>query len=345
MKKTGKRNSNLIKEKDIALASSQMRPYDLMPAGLFSPYAMISNPVNFSSSEVNTDKFGFRLSEFKGTTVSLDNIKDFEQVNILIGGSTVFGVGSSGDGATISSLLGQLTGEPWLNLGVRAAVSFQEYIHFIQHFKKINKIGRVVFFSGINDIYRNFLDSHDVGYDKRFQHQNDLYSINSAKRIAYSYGLSLITGRPINSFLNGYQKADEDEVGLTESLGIMNLKSIFDRNFHLYSAIASYSRFNMAYFIQPFFPLTGKLGTAEEKAAIDRNERKQVNTNWLETKARIIDQYPESKSMMFDLAKRYGIPIYDTNSAYDSKESLFVDNVHLTDAGNKIAAELINGKI
>ena len=54
-----------------------------MPPGLFSPYAMLSNPVNFSSSEINTDKFGFRLSEFKGTTVSLDNIKDFEKVNIL----------------------------------------------------------------------------------------------------------------------------------------------------------------------------------------------------------------------------------------------------------------------
>lgn len=344
MERAGKRSLHLIKTRDPTLEFAQMRAYSSMPTGIFSPYAMVSNPTNFSSAEINTDKFGFRLSQFKGTTISLNNIEDFERVNVLIGGSTVFGVGSSGDETTISSYLGQLTGEPWLNLGVRAAVSFQEYIHFIQHFKKIKKIGKVVFFSGINDIYRNYLDSHDASYDKRFQRQNDLYSINSAKRIAYAYGLSLITGRTVDSFLNGYQRLDEDEDGLSEKIGIRNLQSIFDRNFHLYSALSSYNSFSMAYFIQPFFPLTGKVGTAKEMAAIDQTEAMQANTNWLETKARIIDQYPESKSLMFDLAKCHDIPIFDTNSAFGSNESLFVDNVHLTDAGNKIAADLINEK-
>ena len=71
------------------------------------------------------------------------------------------------------------------------------------------------------------------------------------------------------------------------------LKNIFDRNFHLYSALSSYTEFELKYFIQPFFPLTGKVATKQELDAIRINEKRQANTNWLETKARIVNEYDD----------------------------------------------------
>ena len=340
----GERHSRLTKKMNEDLAFPQMRLYEEMPAGVSFPYTMMGNPPNFRSKEINTDKYGCRASDFRGEVVNLENIANFTQANILLGGSTVFGVGSSSDAKTISSLLSDLTGQPWLNLGVRAAVSFQEYIHFVQHFKKIKKLGKVVFFSGLNDIYRNLADNFNTPYDKRFQHQNELYSTNSAKRIAYAYAMSLITTKDVNEFLHGYEDGDDPETLSTEEMGKKNLERIFDRNFHLYSALAEYSEFELAYFIQPFFPLTGKKGEKREIDAIRRNERRQAETNWPSTKARIINEYEIIRSSILRLAGRYRFPIYDTNDLFNSDDALFVDNVHLSDAGNALAAEIIYEK-
>lgn len=345
MIKVGERILRLIKNLDSDSVFPQMSLYEKMPAGVAYPYSMMGNSADFRSVEINTDNYGFRFSNFQGETVSLENIERFDRLNILIGGSTVFGVGSSSDATTISSLLAELTSEPWLNLGVRAAVSFQEYLHLVQHFKKAKSIGKVVVFSGINDIYRNLMDDTVTFYDKRFQYQNDLYAKNSAKRIAYAYVMSLITNKNVNYFLHGYQDGRAGESFALDKLGASNLKRIFDRNFHLYSALASYSGFELKYFIQPFFPLTGKVGTKREIDAIRVNEKRQANTNWLETKARIVDEYDDICASLFELAGRYHLPIYDTNGSFNSEEAFFVDNVHLSDAGNRRAAEVINAKI
>lgn len=343
--KAGERILPLTKNLDFGSAFPQMSLYEKMPSGVAYPYSMMGNPANFRSDEINTDNYGFRFSHFQGETVSLENLERFDRVNILIGGSTVFGVGSSSDATTISSLLADLTREPWLNMGVRAAVSFQEYLHLVQHFKKAKSVGKVVVFSGINDIYRNLMDDTITLYDKRFQYQNDLYAKNSAKRIAYAYLMSLITNKNVNNFLHGYQNGSGSKSVAIDKIGAYDLRRIFDRNFHLYSALASYTGFELKYFIQPFFPLTGKVGTKQETEAIRVNEMRQANTNWLETKARIVDEYDDVCASLFELAGRYHLPIYDSNDSFKSEETFFVDNVHLGDAGNRRAAEVINAKI
>lgn len=341
MRRIGERNLRLTNATYNNSPFPQMRLYEEMPAGVSFPYSMMGNPPNFRSKEINTDIFGYRASKFRGQFVNLENAADFTQVNILLGGSTVFGVGSSSDATTIPSLLSDLTGEPWLNFGVRAAVSFQEYIHFIQHFKKVKKLGRVVFFSGMNDIYRNLADNVATTYDKRFQIQNELYAKNSARRIAYAYAMSLIMRKEVNEYLTGYEEGGDFTDLSAEEMGVKNLEEIFDRNFHLYSALAEYSGFGLAYFIQPLFPLTGKNGEEREIASILRNEQAQAKTNWASTKARIINEYQSIRASMFDLAGRYRLPLYDTNSHFNTPEALFVDNVHLSDAGSARAAEVI----
>ena len=323
-----------------------MEAYELMPAGTCPPYAMLANPSCYQSKEINTDAFGFRVTPYQDKHLSIENIMNYESVNFLVGGSTVFGVGSSNDFATISAYLGEFTNEPWVNLGLRGGVSFQEYIHFIQHFKKARKIKNVVFFSGINDIYRNFIDNRNAIFDKRFQTQNDQYSFNSARRISLAYLKSIVTQRTVQSYLDTGADLDiklkEKDIRVTAK---ENIEKIFNRNFHLYNALASYDEFKLTYFIQPFLPLTRKVPSEKEVAATFRNEKLQENTKWLEVKDRIISNFDDIKIILFKLAHQYSIPIYNTSPIFSTEDSLFTDNVHLTDAGCKLAARFISENV
>ena len=83
----------------------QMKAYDEMPPGEVTPFAMLKGPSNFASKEINTDQEGFRFSSFDGKEKSFCNFDTSEFLNIIIGGSTAFGVGSSSDELTLSSML------------------------------------------------------------------------------------------------------------------------------------------------------------------------------------------------------------------------------------------------
>ena len=56
-------------------------------------------------------------------------------------GSTAFGVGASSDRLTIASSLSKITNQKWINIGLRASNSFQEYINLLKILQKIKKIG------------------------------------------------------------------------------------------------------------------------------------------------------------------------------------------------------------
>ena len=132
------------------------------------PYAMISSQKNYENKCVKTCSRGFRITSNGSETFSVDQISNYKSINIVIGGSTVFGVGSSNNQNTIPSLLSLKTNSIWLNFGIRAGNSFSEYIHLINLLHKANKIENIIFLSGLNDLYLSFLYGNDTEFDSGF---------------------------------------------------------------------------------------------------------------------------------------------------------------------------------
>ena len=83
----------------------QMKVYDEFTVD-FESYTMFFNKKLFNSKFVNTDELGFRYNFFRNKMHTFTNlINEYNEFSLIIGGSTVFGFGSTGDDKTISSLL------------------------------------------------------------------------------------------------------------------------------------------------------------------------------------------------------------------------------------------------
>ena len=149
---------NFKKRYDI---TPQMKIYDQLTVD-FEPYTMFFNKKLFRSKIINTDELGFRFNFFENKTKSFkDLINENDELSLVIGGSTVFGFGATGDEKTISSLLTKDTGNLYLNFGATAFNSKQELILFINYFTKLKKIKKVIIISGVNDLYLNITNNKE----------------------------------------------------------------------------------------------------------------------------------------------------------------------------------------
>ena len=63
----------------------QLIEYDQMGSGIYTPYAMLSGPISYKSKIVNTDKFGFRETIFNNKKFLVSDIKNYDEVNLLVG--------------------------------------------------------------------------------------------------------------------------------------------------------------------------------------------------------------------------------------------------------------------
>lgn len=80
------------------------------------------------SSVLNTDSEGFRLSDSPFGTVDTADWLAAGGGGLLLGNSVAVALAATRDGATPASHLAYLTGSRWLNLGLCAAVSLQELV-------------------------------------------------------------------------------------------------------------------------------------------------------------------------------------------------------------------------
>jgi len=77
---------------------------------------------------------------------------DSEMKNVVVGGSTVFGVGASSDSNTLTSRLNYKSAYLNQNFGVRGYVSTQEMINLLLNFSYIKDTQKILVVSGVNDI-------------------------------------------------------------------------------------------------------------------------------------------------------------------------------------------------
>lgn len=162
----------------------QLREYDeFMYLGVrWVPYTMFFHSTNYRSDVLNTDGMGFRLSWSPRGTVSLEDFPKDTPINILVGGSTAMGTGTTRDEHTVASTLSKLTGEVWLNFGARGYNAVQELVLFLMHQHNFNNINNIVILSGLNTLTLEGLPddvSNENGryyYSYEFNHYMNKYN-------------------------------------------------------------------------------------------------------------------------------------------------------------------------
>lgn len=335
-----------------------MRAYDEMPPGRFVPFAMLAGPANVRTEVVNTDSHGFRWTVAPDGIQTVERAANFEEVSILIGGSTAFGVGAMSDSTTITSLLSRETRRPWLNFGMRGAVSLQEYVHLIRFVHRFPNVREIVLFSGINDVYINLLHTTASQFDRRFEEQNGVLSLYSLKRQAATLLFARVYGAQPERLVSLPLKemffyplrarpstAPAPELGLDDQFGV--IADIVTRNFFLYAALAAQLGCRLHFILQPFFPWTAKRPSQAEATVFEYLLRLQSGTRWREmldlmgqstVRDRVVDVYSNA-------AAQRGVPFRDSNDEFAGPDTLFVDSVHLSDAGHARAAQVILGAL
>ena len=333
---------------------SQMKKYDEMASGCFAPYSMLSGPHKYQSSDINTDKFGFRLTKSSKSISSVEDLNKYNDINIIVGGSTVFGVGCLNDCKTIPSLLQQKTGEHWLNFGIRGCNSLQEYIHLISHLNYANNIKNIIFVSGINDLYLSLVsdynDGYDMGFGVKYSKISTYHPYHQSFAIFFAklYGLDfndLVKLRkkqmifPFKKIRNGKRKK------LKFKQKVNRFLNQYERNFKLYEGLKKPFKVNKIKFIfQPLVNWSNKKLSSNEKLVLDYLNKNQTDSPWNNFKADIEKKelFLEIDNAFHNLSKKTGIKYFNSNSLFDKEiNDCFVDSVHLTDFGNKKMSELI----
>jgi len=203
----------------------QLREYDeFMYLGVrWLPYTMFFHPKNYHSKVINTDDMGFRLTQSHRGWVSPAEFPDDGAVNIVIGGSTAMGTGTTSDANTVASVLAELTGEIWLNFGGRGYNCVQEAIIFMLNEHSLKKINNVVILSGLNTLTLEGLpDEYTTEYGKyyysyEFSHYMHKYSENQ-KRVSNASASSnestteRIIPRITEKFTGWLDQTDENSV-------------------------------------------------------------------------------------------------------------------------------------
>ena len=103
----------------------------------------------------------------------------------------------------------------------------------------------------------------------------------------------------------------------------------------------------MIFALQPFFPWTKKKVSEQEALVFRELEEMQSFSDFLMVKEAIGRHpiYTEYVDILENLSSEYGVEFYDLNPDFGGQETLFCDQVHLTDCGNLLAARLIHNRL
>jgi hypothetical protein len=332
----------------------QMTAYDLMPPGRTVPFAMLTGPCSHRSDVVNTDAHGFRWTTVEDQTWTTEKVEGLRDVGVIVGGSTAFGVGSTGDTTTLSSNLARAQGSPWLNLGVRGGVSFQELIHTLRFLHRIDSVGTLLLFSGVNDTYINLLHDQESEFDRRFEERNSLLSFYSWQRQALSSTMASVSrfqaeelvAEPIGRILTApfrRRQVSPRRPALDLSQKIDRIHQLARRNFLTYAALGSQLNARVVFVLQPFLTWTKKPLSEDEREVMDFLLQQQEGSAWAENYSilRLESTYTSVLEAFKSAADEFGISFVDSNPHFRSAQTFFVDHVHLNDEGYALASKLV----
>jgi hypothetical protein len=312
----------------------QMRDYDeLGMRQEWVPHLMYFHPRNVALKSVTTDEFGFR-----NTT----GAKPGAPTALLVGGSSVFGIGATSDAMTIPSLLNTATKYNWLNFGGRAFNSTQEAI--LVHLSNTKKIeGPIVVMSGANNLTRSLMSGSFSKMFGAFFHQGLFESqMRSAAVGNRALARQLIAGLR-ERFVFGKKQHSQDASNPSHSktASYDAMLTVFERDCEYFQMLAKQNSTSASFVMQPFAPWIQKSLTTQE------TELFKLLDQEAEGFSRVLSELAERKQQYTQdlqaICARTGMKFVDLNTASELQkpEWLFVDRVHLTDAGHLVVAKLL----
>jgi hypothetical protein len=312
----------------------QMRDYDeLGMRQEWVPHLMYFHPRNVALKSVTTDEFGFR-----NTT----GAKPGAPTALLVGGSSVFGIGATSDATTIPSLLNTATKYNWRNFGGRAFNSTQEVI--LMHLSNTKKIeGPIVVMSGANNLTRSLMSGSFSKMFGAFFHQGLFESqMRSAAVGNRALARQLIAGlRERFGFGKKQHSQDASNPSHSKTASYDAMLTVFERDCEYFQMLAKHNSTSASFVLQPFAPWIQKSLTTQE------TELFKLLDQEAEGFSRVLSELAERKQQYTQdlqaICARTGMKFVDLNTASELQkpEWLFVDRVHLTDAGYSVVAKLL----
>lgn len=331
----------------------------------FRPFVTSFGQANYNSGALNTDQLGFRVQFDKfGKVVDFYKLKDeASSCNLLIGGSTSFGVDSSCDEKTFANIITE-SGTFLINWGFRGAVCQQELIAYLSQKHLLPNIDNIIIFSGANDASLVCLNG-EFAYaewgsvfseDYFFRQYGSQYveqtrsSAQIGKVISWiekqfnmgGWRRSLLNWLAGNQSLSSHRYAN---VNLTESerlqLVIGHLKNCLET----WGWVAKSTGVQVHYVLQPVAGWCTKMYSDRERTLI-ASDIQAIPELDIFTSPHFYKKFKAALSEAFIASE---IEFHDANvwlsdSRYDG-EDIFTDSCHLNDHGNVIIAELLNKHI
>ncbi|RZS30532.1 hypothetical protein EV193_11652 [Herbihabitans rhizosphaerae] len=314
------------------------------------PYVMFFNRTDFTSSALNTDSAGFRVTHGPAGPASLDALPD-GPVNVLLGASPAFGFGSSSDHKTISSFLSNgPSGTPWLNFGAPALNSTQELILFMLHRHELPQPRDVVVFSGLNNLITAGLPNSDKGYGQFFFSGEFFTQLGVPEMAHPQWGQSALARVAEKVGLRGKRAEPEPKTPSVEEridIAIRNLR----RDLDVLRDVVTPTGARLHFALQPTLPWTGKPYSTEEKLLIEADEKDEERAAMWALFNAAVDPavHKEYAGLIEKFCADRDIPFIDTNKAVAEKVTaeqwIFFDKVHLTDDGNELVAAIITAEL
>ena len=313
---------------------------------IWHPYLMFFHPANIRSDVCQTDSLGFRLgTDHRGEAVRVDEWNGPE-ANLLLGNSVAFSVGATSDANTLSSRLSARTQLPWLNMSGRAFSAAQELLLFMFHQHRFRNIKRIVLFSGINDLYLYFAPKlFDDVYGVYFF--SDVFERRMSGPAEKPWAQRVWTALLPSRFSRKAHPID--------TAGVAALRQTRDRAAEIVVRRLGYWRMltqsmgiEFIFVLQPVMNWVEKKRPAEEKELAEALKSSPSVWDQLLCKVMDAEQHAWYAGYMEKACRELRIPFADMSKELSmhkrSEEWLFIDQLHLTNQGYDLCAEIISSR-
>ena len=337
------------------IATDFQLPYQKFDMHTFYNYKPNTNAVFDDWKGVEKRKIKWKFDEFGMVYTPNDqNIKKLpEKKVVLFGGSTVFGVGSSDLSKTIASNLHKFLNNNnskyffrVYNAGVRGYFSYQEFNRYLNDVRSQIEPDIVINLNGRNDIFAATQGRNRINYDTNYTREieNHIEENKIEKISLFSNTMNLYKRvccgpktHPIRKFVSGLfnkinkrQKVKNPEVSEKDLQKVLNNYVVMMDTFR---HLVEKDKKEFYWFLQPVAHYKKNLTTEEKKILEEWNQQK-VDYEDYEKKVKYSYDY---------LRDLRGVNFIDLSDVFiNTNETIYIDDCHYNDEGNKIIAKQIS---
>ena len=297
------------------------------------PHLLFFHPANHRSDVVNTDSVGFRYATDGDHRFSAADLGHADSVRLLVGSSTVFGIGASADAWTLPSRLNfhDERDAVWLNFGGRSFNSTQELLLLTLYRHLLPRVDEIVFFSGFNNLsLARMPQMRDEDHGTFFQYTtyNKMFEAEPARSRWGRKAKPAVAPGPAP-----VPPGIDEQISYAADLTLRHLDA--------WKALASTWDAKVTYILQPLSGWVRDKGSREEELIFDELEQMGgFAAMYGDILSR--DVNAEYAAQLHRGASKIGVDFVNFSpvlaESADPDQWLFIDRIHLTDHGHDFVA-------